>query len=213
MTEAARVGHPRRAGRAVDSRTPPDVLDAALSVFARHGYDKATINEIGDALNIRGPSLYHHISSKYQLLVDIVVGWMTHVLQEQEGIIAATDDPVEQLRGVVDHHVLGNARDPRQSFVATREMIVLREPERSQVVALRSQWERNLLAVVERGVAQGVFKAADPVLATRAIIAMGIHVSMWFKNTGPLTPEIISREYQEYALGLLDAAHVSADDM
>lgn len=206
MSESGSTAARRKgATRPLDTGTPPDVLDAGLSVFARRGYDKATINEIGEALEIRGPSLYNHISSKYQLLVDIVTQYMVGVIDEQEQILAAGNDPVEQLRGVVDHHVQGNARDPRQSFVATREMIVLREPERGRMVELRARWERNLREVIERGVAEGVFATPDPVIATRAIIGMGMHVSMWFKNGGPLTPDEISSLYQEYALQLLNA--------
>lgn len=181
------------------------VRDAALTLFAERGYHRTSINDIGASLNLRGPSLYNHIDSKHQLLVDIVTDFLHLGIAGQERILASTDDPVEQLRQMVDVHVSYNAADPRQSYVATREMSSLGEPDRTRVVALRDEYEHNLLEVLERGVAAGVFDLDNPQLAAYAILAMGIHVSAWFKAGGPLSGADVSREYQEFALRLVRA--------
>jgi AcrR family transcriptional regulator len=49
----------------IDRRT--HVLDAALGVFARHGYRKASMDDVATAAGISRPGLYFHFSSKAEL--------------------------------------------------------------------------------------------------------------------------------------------------
>ncbi len=45
------------------------ISNAALRLFSDRGYQATTMDDLGAALGIRGPSLYKHVRSKHDLLV------------------------------------------------------------------------------------------------------------------------------------------------
>ena len=49
-----------------------DVIDAAGRLFAERGYHGTSMRDLGKALGLHGSSLYSHVSSKEDLLVEVV---------------------------------------------------------------------------------------------------------------------------------------------
>ena len=52
--------------------TKEKILDTALELFSRHGYDGASVRDIARAVGIRESSLYNHFPSKRALFDGIV---------------------------------------------------------------------------------------------------------------------------------------------
>jgi len=50
------------------------VLAAAVGLFATRGYNSVAMEDIGAAVGVAGPSIYHHFPSKVDLLVAAMVG-------------------------------------------------------------------------------------------------------------------------------------------
>ena len=86
------------------SKTAERIQTAALTLFARQGFDATTLAQIADAVGIRKPSLYNHIASKEALflgLVDTVEEAFFAV--HDESIARHADAPVEdRLRALVE---------------------------------------------------------------------------------------------------------------
>lgn len=47
-----------------------DILDAALDLFAKHGYSGTGIDDVGAAVDITGQGVYRHFSSKEDILIE-----------------------------------------------------------------------------------------------------------------------------------------------
>ena len=52
--------------------TREKILDAAIDLFARKGFDTVTMQEIADAVSIKKASLYYHYTSKEEILEKIL---------------------------------------------------------------------------------------------------------------------------------------------
>ena len=52
--------------------TRDDILDAAAQVFRRKGFHGASMADIADSVNLKKPSLYHHVTSKQEILVELL---------------------------------------------------------------------------------------------------------------------------------------------
>ena len=90
MTPSTRPGRPRT--RRADGRTRyDDLLDAATELFARLGYERTTVRAIADELEIESGSLYSHISSKEQVLRDIVGRTANAFFDRAEAALAAAE--------------------------------------------------------------------------------------------------------------------------
>ena len=71
--------------RSAQGRTRSEEIRlAALRLFAQRGYLATTMEDIGRAAGIRGPSIYRHYQSKQQLLYEIMTQTMSTLIAEQK---------------------------------------------------------------------------------------------------------------------------------
>jgi AcrR family transcriptional regulator len=182
-----------------------DVQDAALSLFAKRGYRATTMRDIGEALGIRGPSLYNHVGSKREILRGIVLGTLDHLLADHEAAVAGVTDPAEQLRRAVEAHVVYAVSHRREVLVNNREVLSLDPEDRALLVAKRNEYERRFRGIIERGVREDRFDARSARLASYSILDMGNGVAAWFREDGPLSGEEVAHHYGEIALRIVGA--------
>lgn len=182
-----------------------EIRYAALELFARLGYEATTMADIGAAVGIRGPSLYKHVASKQDVLVEIMVGTMDALLAANRAAVATTADPTDRLRRAVEAHVRFHARNRLEAFVGNREIRSLVEPYRTAVLDRRADYEQSFRTLIAEGVTAGRFHVASPRLASYAILDLGMGVSTWFREDGELTENEVAWQYTEFALRLVGA--------
>ncbi|MFC7885156.1 TetR/AcrR family transcriptional regulator [Streptomyces sp. NPDC057376] len=181
------------------------IRHAALELFTQRGYAATTMADIGQAVGIRGPSLYKHVSSKQQLLVEIMVGTMEALIAEHGVAVRGTADPQERLRRATEAHVRYHVRHRHEAFVGTREIRSLEEPNRSKVLSMRDAYEQAFRDLVQAGVDCGRFHVTSVRLASYAILDLGMGVSVWYREAGELSENQVAWQYGEFALRLVGA--------
>lgn len=81
------------------------ILEVALDLFARHGYQATGIDDIGAALNITGPAIYRHFGSKQELLAAAFAYSFELRRQEILTAIEAGASPRERLELLIRYTV------------------------------------------------------------------------------------------------------------
>jgi AcrR family transcriptional regulator len=185
-----------------------DIRGAALELFTTRGYEATTMADIGEAVGMRGPSLYKHVQSKQDLLVRIMVATMEDLLAAHHAAISTTQDPVERLRRATEAHVRYHARHRFEAFVGNREIRSLVEPHRGQVLKLRDEYEACFRRLVQAGVDAGVFTVTSVRLASYAILDLGMGVSAWYRESGEYSEDTLVWHYGEFALGLVGSTSI-----
>jgi AcrR family transcriptional regulator len=180
-----------------------EIRHAALQLFAQRGYIATTMEDIGRAAGIRGPSIYRHYGSKQQLLYEIMSETMATLIAEQQLAVSSTTNLVVRLRRMVEAHARYHARHRLEAFVGNRELSNLDDQKRAQVLAQRRRYETGLRAVIDDGVADGSFSIGSARLASYAILDMGIGISTWYSPQGELAESHVVYEYGEFALSLV----------
>lgn len=179
------------------------VVDAALTLFAQRGYHGTALSQIAEALGVRVPSLYNHMTSKQQLLEVIVSRTLDDVHADFAAAVAGVDAPVERLRRATRVYALRHATHRREALVVRRDTTSLPEPSRTRMRERRREHERAVRAVIADGVARGDFAVGDPALASFAILEMAVSIARWFRDDGPLTATEVADEYAAFALRLV----------
>src|SRR5580704_8063431 len=88
-----------------DASTQERILDRAAELFWTNGYAATTTREIAASLGIRQASLYHHVSSKENLLCQLCVTSLEQLLQEVETAVSESDCPDGKIRLLVQAHL------------------------------------------------------------------------------------------------------------
>ena len=190
--------------RSAQGRTRSEEIRlAALRLFAERGYLATTMEDIGRAAGIRGPSIYRHYQSKQQLLYEIMTDTMSTLIAEQQLAVSSTANLEVRLRRMAEAHARYHARHRLEAFVGNRELSNLDDEKRTQVLDQRRRYEAGLRAVIDAGIADGSFEAGSARLASYAILDMGIGISAWYSPQGELAESQVVYEYGEFALRLV----------
>ena len=187
--------------------TRDGVRAGALRLFAEHGYRSTTMADIGAVVGIRGPSLYKHVTSKQELLAEIIGETMTTLITQQRAAVAAGGPHVLRLRRAVEAHVRYHATHRDQAFVGNRELDNLEEPFRTEVLSQRRTYQHGLRGIIEEGCAAAEFSASDPRLVSFAILDMGIGVATWFRRDGDVDVNTLAYCYADLATQMVGARH------
>lgn len=105
----------RRLGK--DKDDTPDkkktrIMDAALRVFARDGYHRATVDAIAELAGVGKGSVYRHFKSKEDLLKSLLIESSAEILDFVNHILSIDMDLVEQIQVVVQAWVEFIADNP-----------------------------------------------------------------------------------------------------
>ena len=162
------------------------------------------MRELAAATGVQPSSLYAHMPSKEQLLLDLVLlGHEEHRSGLRAAILDAGDEPARQLAACVRAHVGFHVRFPLLAIVANNELEALGPGGQRAVRLVRGDAEALISGVVERGVRLGAFHTPDAWLATAAIGGMGIRTAVWFRHEGAYTEEQVAETYVEFALRIV----------
>lgn len=198
MTEAGSRSRARVGDR------PDEIRDAAIGLFDERGYHGTRMQDIATALGLQASSLYNHWSSKQDILRDVMLGQMRHLLSEHAIAVTSTPDVAEQLRRSMEAHVRYHARFRREARIGNTEIPSLEEPARSELLAMRRDYSAGWQAVIESGVELGRFTVDSPLLSAYALLQMGVGVAMWFRP--PAVPESqLAYSFGEMALRIVQA--------
>jgi TetR/AcrR family transcriptional regulator, cholesterol catabolism regulator len=195
-------------------RTSAAIRLAAIELFYTHGYQATTLRELAAACDIKVGSLYNHIDSKETLLEELMVGIMRDLFKALEDGVAQFTSPVDRLRAAIQIHVAFHAQRAKEVFIGNSELRSLPPETRDVVVGLRDQYEGLIKEIIEDGIRAGDFDHVDSKLAVYAIVAVGTHVSNWYRPDGRLSLEEIARFHSDFLItSLVNRGHELGRDL
>jgi AcrR family transcriptional regulator len=181
------------------------IVEASIATMAEHGYHGTSVRDIALRAGLSPAALYHHFPSKQAVLAFIMERGIEALLaRSREALETAGEDPVEQLKALIEVQILFHLEDQRGTLLGTSELRALEEPTRTPHLAKRHAQQRLFDGVVAAGVEKGVFRTPEPAEAARAIVVMCTGVASWFSPDGPATREEMVERYQRLSLDMLN---------
>ena len=193
------------AAKAGDETTRQRVLRAAVRLFAERGFHGTGIRDLAAAAELTTSTLYHYMTNKDDLLVEIMLGTIEPLRDAAVAIRRDIADPATAFCAVVEHHVWAHASDRLATLVADSEVRALSGERLKHVLLVRDEYEGLWRDAVRKGVASGAFAAGHPDVAARALLQMATGVSHWFSPKGQMKLDELCRTYSDNALALLRA--------
>ncbi len=181
-------------------KTMEAINKAGLRLIYEHGYEAMSLRHLAAEVGIQVGSLYNHISTKQDLLFGLLHTHMESLLHRLDEALAPFSGAEAQLRGFVDFHVHYHISRKREVFICYSELRSLDPDHYEAVVSLRRAYEQRLIAILEQGVADGLFTVGDCRVAAYGILAMLTGVCTWFRPKGRMTADQVVAIYTKLVL-------------
>ena len=184
-----------------------ELLEIATRVFAEKGIASATVRDIAQEAGILSGSLYHHFASKEEMVKEIVGDGPADGPNLFEAIAASSSGPIEAIHDCILSAVRWVARNPHKARIFRNDAQYIKETAALASSEARRQANRmNWVTVVERGMADGVFRAdLDADLAVRAMWDGILGSIRWFPPLGTSDPAYIGEQLAAFYLGGIQA--------
>lgn len=175
------------------------MLHGAAIVFARDGYDRASMAQLAGALGVSKALLYHYYASKEALLFDILFNHLEALVESVDSADRPDAAPEARLEALVAALLEAYRDADAEHKVQIDALHLLPAPEQEQLKAL----ERRLVAIFAaaiRAVNPPAFEGR-PLLkpVTMSLFGMLNWAYMWFDERGGLE----RRDYARLATRLL----------
>ena len=175
-----------------------DVIATARRLFAQRGFHGTSMRDLGKELGLLGSSLYSHVGSKDELLVDVVREASVQfqgLAEEVAGMKAPAD---ERLARLIEGHLEILSKDPDQARTFLDETRFLPADDRHEAVALMDRYQGVFREVIADGQRAGRFRAdLDVPLAANLTLSLLNGTSRWYQPDGSLSVPELAQEIEE----------------
>lgn len=184
--------------------TREQILEAAAQIFREKGFHAASMKDIAQAVNLQKGSLYHHVSSKQEILVDILDQALDMLIEGLMGVIERPVPLEDKLRIAISTYFEALTKRPDLAAVLLLEHRSLEPEYRKRHIPRRDRFENLWRQIIEEGVDQGVFASDNPGLAVKSLLGIINWTIMWYRPDGALSAaEIADKSADIFLNGLL----------
>jgi AcrR family transcriptional regulator len=200
------AGVVKAAGGAREQYDAASLLAVAVRTFNDRGYDGTSMSDLAVAAGISKSSIYHHFTSKEQLLNLAVSRALDSLFRILEEAGAVEGPALAKVKYVVRRTV--------EVLISELPSVTLLLRVRGNTdterwaLEQRREFDRRVATMVDEAARAGYLRTdIDPRLATRLLFGMVNSISEWYRSDGDHDPSVIAAAATELALSGLQQPH------
>ncbi|MDG4885198.1 TetR/AcrR family transcriptional regulator [Mesorhizobium sp. WSM4884] len=186
-------------------KTEAAVREAAVSLIARLGYEAMSMRQLAAEVGVQAAALYRYFPTKEDLLFTLMREHMEGLLDAWNTARPATLDPAARLAAYVENHIAFHIERRHATHVSNMELRSLSHERLTQILKLRTAYEKELRAILRDGAEAGVFEIDDVGLTAMALIQMMTGVIVWFRPGERLSIAEVTASYLSMTMRLVGA--------
>ena len=176
-------------------------------MFAERGLRATTVRDIADGAGILSGSLYHHFSSKEEMVDELLRSFLDWLFERYREIVDSEPNSLERLKGLfmasfeaIEH------RHAQVVIYQDEAQRLLSQPRFSYIEDMNRQQRKMWVEVLNQGVDEGYFRPDLNVDLVYRFIRDTTWVSVrWYQPGGPLTAVQVGEQYLAMVLGGITA--------
>jgi len=138
------------AGTARSGTRRDDILRAGARLFAAHGFQGVSIEQLGAAVGISGPAIYRHFASKNAILGAMLVGISEKLNADGAAAARLGLPPAETLERLVTLHIAFTLDEPDLITIHDRELGNLSRGDEHRVRRLQRAYVETWATVLRQ---------------------------------------------------------------
>ena len=182
--------------KAINKKMPKgrkeEIIEKAVQLFLKKGYDRATLRDLGKAVGIEAPGVYYYFKSKKDLLNQIDQNSWKRFQEMVLDQAKAAADPEERIRLYVNNMI-------KYQLVMAEKNVMIDNSVSAKAIRGRKGRDREVFEFLrgtlgELAARRGIENSVNPTLGAFSLFAMVSHIHHWYKPNGKLTIENLSKE-------------------
>ena len=173
------------------------ILQDIAELFYVNGYEKTSIRDISNALNISKPGLYYHFTNKQEMLFDMIYEFIEGTNKNLFNELSGIKTPEEKLLCIIKNHIESFILYPARMRVLVYEAHSLEDNYYQKF----KQKQREYIAVI-REILQEIMdkygtKRNINVL-TFTLLGMLNWIIQWYEPKGAVSPDELAEEMYSF---------------
>ncbi|MFE0170869.1 TetR family transcriptional regulator C-terminal domain-containing protein [Streptomyces sp. NPDC059002] len=204
---AAPARRGRAAGATVEGGRPLQIIRETVRLIAEHGFHAVRVQDIAAACDTSTAAIHYHFPGRDDLLEAAVRWCMDEDTARRAARVADAADAADELRQLIELQI---PRTPQQRWQWSVWLDLWAEAARSTAVGrlhadYYRQWRTTVADVIRRGVAEGVFRLADPAAAALRLTALIDGLATQVLAAAPDSPGAGPDDMHEALIAYVDA--------
>lgn len=146
------------------ARTRARLMDAAVEVFARDGFEAASVNEIARMAEVANGTFYVHFKDKEAIAVAVAARIASDITDQIDQAMADMEDALDRFGFATRQFIAFASSQPQWGWVIIRAASFLPQ--------MQKQMETHLCADLERGRRQGLITTEIDAFLVDTIVSM-----------------------------------------
>ena len=174
--------------------TRNEILTTAAQIFSQKGYHGTSMQDIALSVNLQKGSLYHHVSSKQEILFELLNRGLDLLTTRVEGAIEGHGPPDERLHKAICAYMSTLTDYQELASVLLFEYRSLEPDYFERHIPRRDRFEGIWRDLIQEGIDEGVFACDHPSLSARALLGILNWTVTWFRADGLMTADEIAEQ-------------------
>lgn len=186
-------------------KTEAAIREAAVNLIARFGYEAMSMRQLAGEVGVQAAALYRYFPTKEDLLFTLMREHMESLADAWEAARPASGDPAQRLSAYVENHIAFHIERRHATHVSNMELRSLSPGRLTQILRMRTAYEKELRGILRDGAEMGVFSIDDTGLTAMALIQMMTGVIVWFRPGERLSVDEVTATYLSMTMRLVGA--------
>lgn len=155
-------------------------LDESLKMIHKKGYKATTMRDLADQMGFEVSNIYNFIDSKESLLESYLFEIAEEFHSGIDQIIESSYTPTEKIKALVSLNIKLTTTKPYVVGLLVNEWRNLKEPNLTDFVNGRNEYEKKVRSVIKEGIKRDEFQAFDLDVITHAVLSSVRWVYYWY---------------------------------
>ena len=186
-------------------KTAAALRDAAVNLIARYGYEAVSMRQLAAEIGVQAAALYRYFPTKQDLLFTLMLEHMEGLIEAWDKARPETSNPATRLAAFVSNHIGFHVARRHGTHVSNMELRSLSRENLTQILRLRTAYEKELRQILREGSEAGIFSIDDTAMTAMAIIQMITGVIVWYRPDERLSVEEVAKTYLSMTMRLVGA--------
>ena len=168
--------------RRLPEERPRQILDAAFTVFAKHGLAAARLDDIARLAGLSKGTIYLYFPNKEELFREVVRSRVITFIEAGEAVVESERDPMQALRRWMENYWawLRSPVFPAMHRLVTSELQSFPDLAEFYATEVIERAHRLVCSMIARAMDSGALRRMEPLIAARMLSALFITHANWY---------------------------------